>query len=61
MISSVAGIIIALGSLNFKQGVIYAVTRQRCELCIKEYKKQPNWKIVLTGEVMEHILMKQMR
>ena len=54
MTSSIQGIIIILGSPNSKQGDLYNVAKQRCELAIQEYLKHPDWKIVLTGGYGAH-------
>ncbi|MEN8201644.1 MAG: YdcF family protein [Bacteroidota bacterium] len=54
MTSLIPGIIIILGAPNSKEGELYSVAKQRCEMGIQEYRNRPTWKIVLTGGFGEH-------
>jgi uncharacterized SAM-binding protein YcdF (DUF218 family) len=48
------GIILLLGSPNSKEGELFSVAKERCEMGIQEYLNHPTWKIVLTGGFGEH-------
>jgi len=50
----IPGIIIILGSPNSKEGELFSVAKERCEMGIQEYQNHPTWKIVLTGGFGEH-------
>ncbi len=54
MTTFIPGIIIILGSPNSKEGELFSVAKQRCEMGIQEYLNHPTWKIVLTGGFGEH-------
>jgi uncharacterized SAM-binding protein YcdF (DUF218 family) len=46
--------IIVLGSPNSKDGKLYNIARERCELAIREYRQRPGWKLLLTGGYGAH-------
>ena len=54
MTALIPGIIIILGSPNSKEGVLFSVAKERCEMGLQEYMNHPTWKIVLTGGFGEH-------
>ena len=54
MTTLIPGIIVILGSPNSKEGELFSVAKQRCEMGMQEYLNHPTWKIVLTGGFGEH-------
>jgi uncharacterized SAM-binding protein YcdF (DUF218 family) len=48
------GIIIILGAPNDEKGELSTIARARCEHAIKEYKRHPGYKFLLTGGYGEH-------
>ena len=54
MIGEMAGAIIVLGSPNTKDGRLYDVAIGRCEIALSEYRKNKNYKFLLTGGYGAH-------
>lgn len=46
--------IIVLGSPNSKNGELYNIAKDRCELALREYGQRPGWKLLLTGGYGAH-------
>jgi uncharacterized SAM-binding protein YcdF (DUF218 family) len=54
MINKIAGAIIVLGSPNTKDGRLYDVAIARCKIALGEYRKNKNYKFLLTGGYGTH-------
>ena len=52
--SLLKGLIVALGSPNSNDGELYHPAKERCELALLEYKRNSNYKILLTGGFGKH-------
>ncbi len=48
------GIIIVLGAPNDEKGELSTIARERCEQAIKEYRRHPGYKFLLTGGYGDH-------
>jgi uncharacterized SAM-binding protein YcdF (DUF218 family) len=48
------GIIIVLGAPNDEKGELSTIARERCERAIKEYRRHPGYKFLLTGGYGNH-------
>lgn len=48
------GIIIILGAPNDEKGELSTIARERCERAIKEYRRHPSYKFLLTGGYGNH-------
>lgn len=54
MATDISGAIVVLGSPNTKDGRLYDVAIQRCELALSEYNNHPDYKFLLTGGYGTH-------
>ncbi|MFI4910770.1 MAG: YdcF family protein [Sedimentisphaeraceae bacterium JB056] len=50
----IKSIIVVLGSPNSDNGELYEIAKDRCKAALEEYKKDPSYKLLLTGGYGEH-------
>ena len=53
-LSPVNGLIIILGSPNKPDGTLYSIAQERCALALQIYRKNPTFKLLLTGGYGDH-------